>query len=188
MRISIHIGVNEVDGARYGNALAPLKGAHNDALAMRDLSSASGYFGQVLLGAQASRDAVLDTIRSATSELTSEGELWLTFAGHGVAVRGLGDDPDNHDEAWCLHDGLLLDDEIYDLLQPLPSTSQVLMISDCCFAGGLLDAIPAPLDGTIAQTPTIPNIRKAIRTISKEERAAIRRLAPTASPAPLVLE
>ena len=60
----------------------------------------------------------------------------LTYSGHGGQVPDLNnDEPDAQDETWCLHDGELVDDELYGHLGKFAQGVRILVFSDSCHSG-----------------------------------------------------
>ncbi len=66
--------------------------------------------------------------------------LAFAFSGHGTyVVDRTGDGDERYDEAMVTHDDLLTDDEFAGLLDGLNSGARLTVISDSCFAAGVLD-------------------------------------------------
>jgi len=158
---SIHVGMNRVDDALYRGWLPTLQSAENDALEFRDLADRMGCSTRLLTSEDATREVVLDALESTIERLVPGDFLFLTYSGHMSKMRGLGDDPDGSDEAWCLFDGVVIDDEFNDLLAEVPADVDVLSVTDACFSGGLIDgdvravaATPSGrgLDGRLSRT------------------------------------
>jgi hypothetical protein len=81
---------------------------------------------------------------------------------------------DGWDEAWCLHDGILLDDEFHDLLAAVPAGCDVLVVTDSCFAGGAVDGAPAfPLKGLVpaAVSRRLPEGRPTLLSVLRRAGA-----------------
>jgi hypothetical protein len=134
---SLHIGLNEVDPNHYAGWSGPLQACEADAEDMRDLAKERG-FGKIttLLTKQATRRAVIDGIADAAKSLAAGDLFFLTYSGHGGQVPDQnGDDPDGEDETWCLHDGQLLDDELYLLWGRFQEGVRVVVLSDSCHSG-----------------------------------------------------
>lgn len=144
---SIHVGIDRVDDDLYQGALPELSAASLDAIAMRGVADAMGCASRLLLNEDATLGAVTDALASTIERLVPGDFLMVTFAGHMTTLAGAGDDPDGWDEAWCLHDGILMDDEFHDLLSEAPEGSEILIVTDSCFAQGMVDAVGAPLAG-----------------------------------------
>lgn len=139
-RRSLHIGVNAPDRSHYGSRFKPLKAAISDASALADLLKTSFDFPtpRTLFGPEATADRVLSEIKGF-AEISRPGDIFaLTFSGHGDQGEEdghSGDDdhePDNHDEAWALHDRLLLDDEVGAALLDFIDRGKVVLLTDSC--------------------------------------------------------
>lgn len=143
---SLHIGVNAVDPGHYAGYAASLKGCENDAWAMARVARAQGFTDvRILLGRQATADAVLDEIRDAAADLPEGSFFLLTFAGHGAAFPNADRGPDDRekfDQAWCLYDRALLDDELRVKCWPFFRTdTRVLVIIDACHSATSIDGL-----------------------------------------------
>jgi hypothetical protein len=155
---SLHIGVNELDETQYANYKGKLKGAENDALFMAEIANARG-FGPVrlLVGPQATAQAVLDEVLEAANELPEDSFFLLTFAGHGIQTRNedrSDDDPENFDQNWCLYDRPLLDDELRRRCWPkFAARTRVLAVIDACHSG------------TSAQPKNLNLFQKVVRVV-----------------------
>ncbi|HEY0993869.1 MAG TPA: caspase family protein [Kofleriaceae bacterium] len=136
--ISLHLGLNAVDAHVYRGWSGPLRGCENDARAMQAIADARGFTSRLLLGADATRTNLLAAMDRAAAELAADDLLLLTYSGHGASLPDRsGDEPDQRDEAWCLHDGLLIDDEIHHRLCAFAAGVRVLVVSDSCFSGSV---------------------------------------------------
>jgi hypothetical protein len=136
--ISLHLGLNAVDADVYKGWSGPLRGCEHDARAMQAIADARGFTSRLLLGADATRPNLLAAMDRAAAELAADDLLLLTYSGHGASLQDRnGDEPDERDEAWCLHDGLLLDDEIHHQLCTFAAGVRVLVVSDSCFSGSV---------------------------------------------------
>jgi metacaspase-1 len=133
---SLHIGLNAVDPASYG-APFELQACEADAKDMRRIAKARGSVAKVLLTADATCDAVLEGIASASSKLKSGDLFFLTYSGHGGQVPDVdGDEKDDQlDETWCLYDTQLRDDDISTALAKFAEGVRILMLSDSCHSG-----------------------------------------------------
>jgi hypothetical protein len=137
--ISIHLGLNAVDDHVYRGWSGPLRGCENDARAMQAIADARGFTSRLLLGADATCPNLFATMDRAAADLAAGDLLLLTYSGHGASLPDRsGDEPDQRDEAWCLHDGLLLDDEIHHRLCTFAAGVRVLVVSDSCFSGSVI--------------------------------------------------
>lgn len=156
--LAIHIGVDACSPEHYVLVPSPLRSAERDAAALSALTTAHGLDAIVLCGADATRARVLALLADAAT-LPAGALLVLTFSGHGMQLvdraadparprpasarnRLVGDEPDGRDEAWCLHDGFLLDDELTATLAALAPGVRLLVLSDSCHSGTIVDATP----------------------------------------------
>ncbi|HET7461223.1 MAG TPA: caspase family protein [Longimicrobium sp.] len=144
--LSIHIGLNHVSEGHYGH-IPVLRGCEGDAHAMRKLAVDAGFEPiAMLLGPDATAEAVLDAIRGAAPRIGGDGMLLLTYSGHGGRVRDLGiadrdrdpDAGDGWDETWCTHDRELIDDELNDCWPDFARGARILVVSDSCFSGDMI--------------------------------------------------
>lgn len=162
--ISLHVGVNAVNPKHYAGIgdFADLAACELDAEDMESLAREAGYASRsTLLGTAATRGKVMDGIRDAAKELRS-GDIFLyTFAGHGHGIRDEnGDEEDDQDEAFCLYDGMMLDDELYDLWRGFRDDVRVLVVSDSCHSGSnVRNAVsPGTSRGTLAVVPAVAEV------------------------------
>jgi CHAT domain/SLOG cluster2/Caspase domain/TIR domain len=152
---SIHIGVDGVDASAYPKPPAPLQAASLDAEAMCALAQQQKLDAVLLSGPQATRSAVEAAISNAAAELQPGDLCVITFAGHGGRIpdlvdpatqtwpvgaqdRRVADPDDGDDEYWCLWDGVLLDDRIYELLTTFRAGVCIYVLSDSCYSGTML--------------------------------------------------
>ena len=141
--ISIHIALEHFDPNEYGGNKGRLLGCKKD---MQDMEKIAIYQEfdsiQLLLNEDATRDNVVNAITSASSSLKSGDILFLTYSGHGTFFEDEDGDEDidseeekAHDEAWCLYDGFLLDDELHYFWTLFEDGVRIFMISDSCHSG-----------------------------------------------------
>jgi len=136
--ISLHIGVNRVDPARYGGWSGALAGCENDARTMTAVAAAEGFRTTQLFTSQATTANVLEAVRAAAEKLTAGGFFLLTYAGHGGQVPDRNAEPDEtdqQDETWVLYDRQLLDDEIERALAAFQAGVNIVLLSDSCHSG-----------------------------------------------------
>jgi hypothetical protein len=133
---SLHVGLNKLDPAHYGGD-APLYGCHFDAEDMERIAGERGFERRsVLFDEQATRDAVRSTIAAAAAELKAGDVFMFSYAGHGSQVPDFNaDEDDGADETLCLYDGMLIDDELYELWSGFAEDVRIVMISDSCHSG-----------------------------------------------------
>lgn len=134
--ISLHIGLNQVDPAHYEGWRGELSGCEPDAEDMQALAQGLGYETQVLKTAQATRAAVTGAIEAAAGTLRPGDIFFISYSGHGGQVPDEdGDEDDFMDETWMLHDGQLVDDELYALWSKMAKGVRVIVLSDSCHSG-----------------------------------------------------
>jgi len=134
--LSLHIGLNLVDPAHYQGWSGPLNACEADAHDMQAIATSRGFTPISLLTAAATRQNVIKEISAAASQLNSGDIFLLSYSGHGGQLPDLnGDEADQQDETWCLYDGQLVDDEIYELLSRFRSGIRILVLSDSCHSG-----------------------------------------------------
>lgn len=140
--LSLHVGLNAVDPAHYGGWSGPLTACEADARDMQALATSKGYATSELLTVAASRENVRKRIEVAATSLVAGDIFLLTYSGHGGQVPDSNDpEPDGMDETWCLFDGELLDDELYQLFTRFRQGVRVLVLSDSCHSGSVTRAL-----------------------------------------------
>jgi hypothetical protein len=134
--LSLHVGLNQVDPTHYSGWSGPLNACEADAEDMAAIARSKGMTPTSLLTKQATRKAVTDNLSDAAAELKAGDYFFLTYSGHGGQVKDTsGDETDGTDETWCLYDGQLIDDEIYDLFKKFARGVRVFVLSDSCHSG-----------------------------------------------------
>ena len=136
---ALAIGLNKVDPAHYGGWDGLLYGCEPDANDMQEIAASQGLDADKLLTSQATREAVLDKLGDLAEELKSGDLLVVSYSGHGGQLPDQnGDEPDGKDETWCLYDGELLDDELYEAWMKFQPGVRILVFSDSCHSGTVL--------------------------------------------------
>ena len=128
------IGINDYPGTNND-----LNGCVNDAQDWAELFSRGGYEVTLLLDSMATGQAIRDGMR-AIVQTTGWGDRGVvTYSGHGTNLRDVsGDEADGRDEALVPYDfqnGVILDDELYDIFGYKRFGAKVFFISDSCFSG-----------------------------------------------------
>jgi hypothetical protein len=133
------IGLNRVDPARYDGWSGDLSGCEPDAMDMREIAISEGLNVEMLLTADATRDAVLGRLGALSEKLEPGDLLVVSYSGHGGQVPDQnGDEVDGLDETWCLYDGQLLDDELHGAWMKFRAGVRILAFSDSCHSGTVL--------------------------------------------------
>ena len=141
--MSLHVGLNAVDPARYAGWDGPLTACEFDAKDMYRIAQSRGMAPSLLLTEDATREAVMDALADAARTLLPGDLFFLSYSGHGGQVPDVtGDEADKLDETWCLYDGQLLDDELYLQLARFAGGVRILVLSDSCHSGTVVRAAP----------------------------------------------
>lgn len=164
--ISIHVGLNRVDPAWYGSC-RQLEGCEQDAKDMAEIARSQGFRRiPPLLNENATVRAVKRQVRSAARRLRAGDVLLLTCSAHGTRFPDLNRDDrdgrgnlDHQDEAWCLYDRPVVDDELYALWARFAPGVRIFVISDTCYSAGVLWMASTEEDGEPACGPSEPAVR-----------------------------
>ena len=63
----------------------------------------------------------------------------LSYSGHGGQLPDLNDEEaDGQDETWCLYNGQLVDDELFELFSEFGEGVRILVFSDSCHSGTVI--------------------------------------------------
>lgn len=131
MKKAVCVGIND-----YPGILNDLKGCVNDANDWAELLTEFEFDVQVLLDNQGTRENIKAVLRDLVSALRPGDYGVFTYSGHGTYNRDTGgDEPDSYDEALYVYDGLLLDDELREILDDLRPGASMVVISDSCYSG-----------------------------------------------------
>ena len=131
MKKAICIGINNYPGMSND-----LKGCVNDANDWGELLAEFGFEVKILLDNQGTRENVKAALRELVSSLKPGDYGVFTYSGHGTYNRDTsGDEPDSYDEALYVYDGILLDDELREILDGLRPQASLAFISDSCYSG-----------------------------------------------------
>jgi lysophospholipase L1-like esterase len=136
---SLHIGMNKIDPGHYGDE-GKLFACHFDAEDMAGIARERGFEKvELMLDDQATREAVKAFISNAAENLKAGDTFFFTYAGHGSQVPDFNaDESDGADETLCLYNGMLIDDELYELWSRFADDVRIVMISDSCHSGTVL--------------------------------------------------
>ncbi|WP_310727852.1 caspase family protein [Streptomyces sp. N2A] len=150
--LSLHVGLNQVDPARYGGWDGRLVACENDAHDMAALARGAGFAPTVLLTADGTVERVTAELRKAAKTLKSGDILLLTYSGHGGQVpntTGGDDEADRFDETLVLYDREFLDDELHREFGRFARGVRLLVVLDCCHSGTAVE-MPDQGDGEYA--------------------------------------
>ncbi len=140
---SIHVGVGQtrcVDNG--GTNYAVLEGIPNAATRMAAIADQTGYQSRVVLlsppdrpsiaGRSATKPNFLEALEAATRTVRAGDHLLITFAGHGERTHA------TSESGWVFEDQKLFRSELVPLLHGVAAGARILVISESCFAGGLI--------------------------------------------------
>ena len=155
--LALTIGLNAVDPAHYGGWSGELRACEADAEDMAEIAKSRLFTVKKLLTVAATREKVIGEITQAASLLKSGDIFVLSYSGHGGQLPDLNGDEidDKMDETWCLFDGELIDDEIYNLLGKFATGVRILVFSDSCHSGTVTKL--AYYQGTISARSATPS-------------------------------
>jgi len=133
MKRAVCIGINN-----YPGIFNDLKGCINDAKDWSALLQGLGFDVSLMLDSQATRQNVKAALRGLV-DATNAGDIAVfTYSGHGTqVVDANSDEGDPYDEAICLYDGNVIDDELRMILRGIHSQATLVVISDSCFSGSV---------------------------------------------------
>lgn len=183
---SIHIAVGRFDSWAPAEAPQSRNDVYDDAKAMLELCANEGFTATPM------RDPTIAKVEAAfaaATKLPAGSLLVVTFAGHGtqrpqIPCAGTYE-PTGNDQAWCLRDGLLRDNDLRRLLAAFPAEIRILIISDACRAGTLLGALDEELQGVIATLYTKELAAVAFQEADRRAAANAESDAAPAARAPL---
>lgn len=140
-RFALCIGINDYPGTDM-----ELAGCVNDAQDWADELRGRGFAARTLLDAEATKAAMVASMRDTIAQGRDGDLVVITFSGHGTYVfdsaddGSRGDEGDGFDEALCPHDVQatgepLLDDELHALFAARRPGVRLLLVADSCHSG-----------------------------------------------------
>ena len=170
--LSLNIGLNSVSTSHYGGWSGDLSACEFDAKDMAALATGRGMKATVLLTKDGTRGKVLSALRAASKTLAKGDFFFLTYSGHGGQVPDVsGEEADKLDETWCLYDGQLIDDELYQELGNFTTGVRILVLSDSCHSGTVVRAGP-PVVGMAAHAARSKMMPPSVAMRTYEEHKA----------------
>ncbi len=146
---ALTIGLNSVNPGHYDGWSGDLMACEADAKDMADIAKSKGFSVKTLLTRSATRKNVIKELTKAAKTLKPADIFMLSYSGHGGQVKDMNkDESDYQDETWCLYDGELIDDEIYNYLGRFAPGVRILVFSDSCHSGTVVKV--AFYQGTMA--------------------------------------
>ena len=167
--LSVHVGLNSVDPKHYAGWSGDLVACEFDANDMAALARAQNIKPTVLLTRRATRANVLKAVRAAAKTLGEGDLLFISYSGHGGQMPDVsGDEPDKKDETWCLYDGELIDDEVFNELANFAEDVRIIVLSDSCHSGSVVRArVPETIAGQGRSKMMPPSV--AMRTYTQNK-------------------
>ncbi|MFI6422484.1 caspase domain-containing protein [Streptomyces sp. NPDC050842] len=147
--LSLHVGLNEVDPARYEGWAGTLIACENDAHDMARIARTAGFETTVLLTPDGTVANVTSVLGEAAARLAPGDILLFTYSGHGGQVpdeSGTDDEPDALDETLVLYDRQFLDDEVQRTFRAFADDVRIVALFDCCHSGSSIE-LPGVTDG-----------------------------------------
>jgi hypothetical protein len=136
-KFSLHVGINDYPGTG-----ADLNGCVNDAKNWTSLLEEEGYVATTLLDTDATKSMVVAHLKALIALARFGDRVVFTYSGHGSWLPDVGgDEEDGRDECLVLHDyatgGLLLDDEINEIVSGRRFGVRFYFFSDSCHSGSV---------------------------------------------------
>ena len=133
MKKAVCVGINN-----YPGIFNDLKGCVNDARDWSALLQGLAFEVRLILDSQATRTSVKAALQGLVDSTNAGDIAVFTYSGHGTQMVESGsDEGDPYDEAICLYDGNVIDDELRIILQGIHPQAMLVVISDSCFSGSV---------------------------------------------------
>ncbi|ALO12174.1 hypothetical protein AQF52_6581 [Streptomyces venezuelae] len=148
--LSLHVGLNEVDPARYEGWAGTLVACENDAHDMARIARTAGFETTVLLTPDGTVSNITSVLGEAAGRLGAGDILLFTYSGHGGQVpdeSGTDDEPDDLDETLVLYDRQFLDDEVQQTFRAFADGVRIVAFFDCCHSGSSIEIPGGGADG-----------------------------------------
>jgi len=140
MKKAVCVGINN-----YPGIFNDLKGCVNDAKDWSALLQGLGFESNLLLDSQATKTNVKAALQGLINSTNAGDVAVFTYSGHGTQVSDVSDDEsDPYDEAICLYDGNVIDDDLRAILNRIHPQAALVIISDSCFSGSVTRLAPEP--------------------------------------------
>lgn len=137
-RYALCVGINNYPGV--GNDLSECVNDVND---WEQTLSDRGWLVKRLTDGLATRENVLANVKYLLNKANPSDSVLIQFSGHGTQLPDInGDEDDGMDEAICVYDGLVMDDEIWEIMRTYkkPGTALVF-VSDSCHSGSMVRGV-----------------------------------------------
>jgi hypothetical protein len=132
-KFSMTCGINDYPGTSND-----LQGCVNDAIGWADVLIKRGFKNVLLKDSQVTREAFVQTFGNYVADAKSGASIVITNSSHGTSLPDTNnDEPDGKDEAFCMYNGYLRDDDIRGIIKNLADGVNLTIISDSCFSGSV---------------------------------------------------
>lgn len=137
-KYALLVGLREVNPkAYYGwNGRGGCEGCEKDVSNVHDILSDYKFDSaniKSLLTAEATREQVLNNLKTAAATCKAGDMFVFYYTGHGGQVKDLnGDEVDGKDETLVCYDGELIDDDLNKVWVTFPEGVRIVMMTDCC--------------------------------------------------------
>lgn len=165
-------------GTNYSDTSYALAGCLND---VDDWGRAFREFGFSRIVTLKEQQATGAFIRSYAADIVSRAKpgdtVVIQYSGHGTQIPDVsGDEPDKMDEAWVPNDvdenGLILDDELWQLFKAKKAGVKLVILSDSCHSGSVVRAFGAVHEGRKKFVEVQKSWPKMMATSRKKEEKA----------------
>ena len=131
-KYAVCFGMNDYPGTNND-----LNGCVNDANEWTSvLKDLYGFNVQTFINKDATAVRLINSIGNLIADSKALDHIVFTYSGHGTNVPDRnGDESDKRDEALCLYDRLLIDDELRVMFKELHPEARLTFISDSCHSG-----------------------------------------------------
>jgi len=158
-KLALCIGINDYPGTG-----SDLSGCINDANDWAAIFGEYEFSVQLLIDKQATKHAILSTIKRFIDSADKGDSVVIQYSGHGTYIPDEDDDElDGTDECLCPYDistiGPITDDELYELFSAKRSGVKIVMFSDSCNSGTVTKFAP------ISTPPTLPGLNPPQRKV-----------------------
>jgi Caspase domain len=136
-RRALCIGINQYPSS-------PLYGCVNDARRWHGWFQQAGFQSDLLVDQDATRERILNSLKSLVGESAAGDVIGIQFSGHGTQLPDLNGDEANgdtpgFDEALVpvdyMQNGFVIDDDIAEIAKSIPNDVNVTFFFDCCHSG-----------------------------------------------------
>jgi metacaspase-1 len=146
--LTLSVGINRLHPDAYDGHWdgSPMCGAEHDAGAFAHHSTTRGADVRTLMGSEATRAAVIESLKTAVRAVAANDIFQFFFAGHGGFVpnenRIATPDADAQlDQTLCMFDGMIVDDELRAIWAMARPGVRIFTCFDSCHSGSAYKAV-----------------------------------------------